>query len=168
MRTPWGIGAALALAIVASTSPARAQSADPPPFDSAIDVQTFNYAIGPKSFFTVSDGDVAAKKQLAIDALITYLTRPFTVYNVDPADPNMVGTERTQVVKSVAAMQITGAYGISDKLQVGARLPVIFQLEGEGLTPETGRPAMNGLSVTGLGDIDVEAKYRLYRKDKLK
>ena len=167
MRTPWGMGAALALGVVASTSTARAQSADPP-FDPAIDVQTFNYAIGPKTFFTVSDGDVAAPKQLALDALVTYLTRPFTVYNVDPADPDMVGTERTQVVKSVAAMQITAAYGVNDKLQVGARLPIIFQLEGDGLTPETGRPAMNGLSVTGLGDLDVEGKYRLYRKDKLK
>ena len=159
------MGAVLALAIVASPSTAPA---DPPPFDSAIDVQTFNYAIGPKSFFTVSDGDVAAPKQLAVDALLTYLTRPFTVYNVDPMDPNVVGKERTNVVDHIAAMQITGAYGINDKLQVGARLPIIFQLSGDGLTPETGKPAMNGLSVTGLGDLDVEAKYRLYHKNELR
>jgi hypothetical protein len=30
-------------------------------FDSAIDVQTFEYAIGPKTFFSVNDADVADK-----------------------------------------------------------------------------------------------------------
>ena len=83
MRNPWGMSAVLALAIVANSSSAFAD----PPFDTAIDVQTFNYAIGPKTFFTVSDGDVATPKQLAVDALITYLTKPFTVYNYDPAAP---------------------------------------------------------------------------------
>ena len=164
MRNPWGMGAALTVAIVATASTASAD----PPFDTAIDVQTFNYAIGPKTFFTVSDGDVAAPKQLAVDALVTYLTKPFTVYNYDPAKPDTVGSERTQVVKSLTAMQVTAAYGVNDKLQVGANLPIIFQLAGDGLMAETGRPSPNGLSVTGLGDIMVEGKYRLYRKGTLK
>jgi outer membrane protein OmpA-like peptidoglycan-associated protein len=164
MRNPWGMSAVLALAIVATSSSASADA----PFDTAIDVQTFNYAIGPKTFFTVSDGDVAAPKQLAVDALVTYLTKPFTVYNYDPANPDVVGSERTQVVKSLTAMQITAAYGVNEKLQVGANLPIIFQLAGDGLMADTGRPAPNGLSVTGLGDIMVEGKYRLYKKDALK
>ena len=166
MRNPWGMGAALGLAIVvASTSSAPA---DPPPFDTAIDVQTFNYAIGPKTFFTVSDGDVAAPKQLALDALVTYLTRPFTVYKYDPAMPDTVGAERTRVVNSVTEMQITAAYGVNDKLQVGANLPLIFRLEGSGLMPESGNGSANGLNVTGLGDLMIEAKYRLYKKDALR
>lgn len=154
----------MGLLILASSVPASAD----PPFDPAIDVQTFEYAIGPKTFFTVSDGDVAAPKQLAVDALLTYLTRPFTVYNVDPAMPDQVGTERTRVVTSVAAMQITAAYGVNEKLQVGANLPVIFQLAGDGLMAATGKPDPNGLSVTGLGDLLVEGKYRLYRKGAIK
>src|SRR4051812_15583065 len=165
MRNPWGMSAVLGFALVATTGTVLA---DPPPFDPAIDVQTFNYAIGPKTFFTVSDGDVAAPKQLAVDALVTYLTRPFTVYNYDPTMPDVVGTERSDVVDHVAAMQITAAYGINDKLQVGANLPIIFQLSGDGLMPETGKGAPNALSVTGLGDLMVEGKYRLYRKDALK
>ncbi|MBA3458427.1 MAG: thrombospondin type 3 repeat-containing protein [Deltaproteobacteria bacterium] len=165
MRNPWGMSAVLGLAIVASTGTALAQS---PPFDSSIDLQTFEYAIGPKTFFTVSDGDVAAPKQLSVDAMVTYLTRPFTIYNVDPANPDQVGSERTVVVKHIAAMQITAAYGVNEKLMVGANLPIIFQLSGDGLMPETGRGAPNGLNVTGLGDLKVEGKYRLYRKDALK
>jgi len=153
------MGAGIGLALLAVSSPALAED---PPFDPSIDLQTFEYAIGPKTFFTVSDGDVAAPKQIAVDAMVTYLTRPFTVYNVDPTMPDQVGTERTQVVKSVAAMQITAAYGVNDKLQVGANLPIIFQLSGEGLMPSTGDKDPNGLSVTGLGDLMVEGKYRLY------
>ncbi len=62
MRNPWGMGAVLGLALAAL----RRHGARPtPPFDTAIDVQTFDYAIGPKTFFTVSDADVADKKQLA-------------------------------------------------------------------------------------------------------
>src|SRR5665647_2892855 len=126
MRNPWGIGAVL-VALVATTGTAAAQSS--PPFDPAIDVQTFEYAIGPKTFFTVSNADVA-------------------------------GDEKTVVVKSVAAMQITAAYGVNEKLQIGANLPIIFQLTGEGLDPGTGNGDMNGLGVTGLGDLLVEGKYR--------
>src|ERR1700761_8037882 len=121
MRNPWGMSAGVGLALGAT---AGTVLADPAPFDPAIDVQTFQYAIGPKTFFTVADGDVAVTKQLAVDAMVTYLTRPFTVYNVDPAMPDKVGTERTNVVDHVAEMQITAAYGINDKLQVGVNLPV--------------------------------------------
>ena len=165
MRNPWGIGAILGVAL-ATSGTAAAQST--PPFDSAIDVQTFEYAIGPKTFFTVSNADVADKNQLAVDAVLTYLTKPFSIYEVDPNMPDVVGDEKTRVVESLAAMQITAAYGVSDKLQIGANLPIIFQLAGEGLMAETGNRDPNGLSVTGLGDLLVEAKYRLYRKGAVK
>src|SRR5262245_31979782 len=140
--------------------------ADDPPFDPAIDVQTFDYAIGPKTFFTVADAEGAAKQQLAVDALLTYLTKPFSIYNYDPMT-GQVGDERTTVVSSLAAMQLTAAYGIDDKLQVGALLPLIFSLSGDGLTPKTGDRAMTPLSVTGLGDLVLEGKYRLVRENGL-
>ncbi len=165
MRNPWGIGACLGVALIATTGTAAAQS---PPFDPAIDVQTFEYAIGPKTFFTVSNADVADKGQLAVDAVVTYLTKPFSIYEVDPSMPDVVGDERTTVVRSVAAMQITAAYGYSEKLQNGANLPIIFQLAGDGLDAMTGNRDPNGLGVTGLGDLLVEAKYRLHRDGALK
>ena len=161
---PRGIGAVVAC-VLALTQTAAAQDA---PFDPAIDVQTFEYAIGPKSFFTVPNADVAEPKQLAVDALVTYLTRPFTIYNVDNDNPDVITGERTRVVTSLAAMQITAAYGVTDKLQLGANLPVVFQLAGDGLMADTGNPDPNGLSVTGLGDLLVEGKYRLYRKGAVK
>jgi outer membrane protein OmpA-like peptidoglycan-associated protein len=167
MRTPCRISAVLGLALAAIPGAALAQSSDIPD-DRAIDVQTFEYAIGPKTFFTVADADVASKKQLAVDALVTYLTKPFKIFNVDPDNPDMVGSERTIVVESLAAAQITAAYGVTDKLQVGANLPLIFALNGDGLDASTGNGAMNGLSVTGVGDLLVEGKLRLYREGKLR
>jgi hypothetical protein len=137
------------------------------PSDSSIDVQTFEYAVGPKTFFTVTDADVADKKQLSVDALLTFMTKPFSVYRFDPGT-GMVGSERVAVVKSVTAAQLTAAYGIDDKLQLGINLPIVFALQGDGLDAPTGMGAANGLNVTGLGDLLVEGKYRLYRKNKLR
>ena len=65
------------------------------PTTSAIDVQLFDYAIGPKKFFTVDSADIADKKQLALDAFVTFITKPFTVYNTDGAkDPTITGDAR--------------------------------------------------------------------------
>ncbi|MGE0548574.1 MAG: transporter [Kofleriaceae bacterium] len=158
MRTlRWWMGAAAAVLALPSSTVAD------PPFDPAIDVQTFEYAVGPKTFFTVSDADVASKKQLSLDILVTYLTKPFTVYNYDPMNPDDVGTERSKVVERLTAAQITAAYGVSEKFQLGVNLPIIFSLNGQGLMANTAQPTAEGLNVTGIGDLLVEGKYSLYR-----
>ncbi|HSN24904.1 MAG TPA: hypothetical protein VLT45_01430, partial [Kofleriaceae bacterium] len=89
MRTFRGPGAVLFGLSVLLPAVVHAQSA-PPPYDSAIDVQNFNYSIGPKQFFTVDSADIADKKQLALDAVITFMKDPFVVYNTDGAtDPKI-------------------------------------------------------------------------------
>jgi hypothetical protein len=57
---------------------------------------------------------------------------------------------------------------MTDRLQLGVNLPIIFALTGDGLMPQTGGPAANGLNVTGLGDVVIEAKYRLIRDGMLR
>src|SRR5689334_16362263 len=115
MRHLWGCGVALALSL-GGPSTARAED---PPFDSAIDVQLFDYAIGPKTFLSVDDAEVAAKKQIAVDALVTFMTNPFTVYRADGPDHMTIGPVRSNVVESLTSAQLTAAYGVNDKLQVG-------------------------------------------------
>jgi OOP family OmpA-OmpF porin len=161
MRTLRGCGAIAAGLVLVSASNASAQVADPP-FDPAIDVQLFNYAIGPKTFLTVSDAGLGARRQLSMDFLVTFLTKPFTIYNVSD-DMGTITTERTQVVDQMLSGQIAGAYTLTDKLQLGASLPVVFTMSGEGLEPSTGMPAGSGLQITGLGDLLVEGKYGLMR-----
>jgi hypothetical protein len=145
---------------------ALAQSTTPP-FDTAIDVQTFEYAVGPKTFVTVADGDVAAKHQVAMDALATFVTKPFQIYNVDPDSHKITGA-RTTVVNWIFAAQLTAAYGMTDRLQLGGNLPIVLTMSGDGLMPTTGARSPDGLNVTGLGDIVLEAKYRLLRTGMLR
>ena len=153
-----------AVFVFAAALPGVASAQTVPPFDSAIDIQTFEYAIGPKTFVTVADGDVADRGQLSVDALVTYLTKPFQIYDVDPKDPNKLSGVRTTVVSSLIAGQLTAAYGMTERLQLGANLPIVFAMQGDGLMPATASASMGGLSVTGLGDLVGEAKYRLVRR----
>ena len=125
--------------------------------DPAIDIQLFQYAIGPRSFLTVTDGEVAAAKQISADLLLTFLTSPFIVYNYDEAlgEPTDV---RSKVVKSMLAAEVSGAYGITDRLQVGLSLPVILSMSGDGLDPVMATPTADGLQISGLGDLRVEGQ----------
>src|SRR5512138_1115938 len=102
-----GIGVVVA---VASALPGAAFAQTKPPFDSAIDVQTFEYAVGPKTFVTVADGDVTDRAQLAVDALVTFLTKPFKIYDVDPNNPSKIVGTRTTVISSMTSAQLTAAY----------------------------------------------------------
>jgi hypothetical protein len=147
-----------------ATGTAAGQAAEDPPYDPAIDVQLMNYSIGPRQFLSVNSADVAEKQQLALDAFFTFVSKPFSVYTTDGSDdPMIVGDPTVPIVETLTAAQLTAAYGINEKLQVGASLPLIFSLSGEGLNPNTGMADANGVSVTGLGDLRAEAKYRLWQ-----
>ena len=158
---------AVVLAVaVALARPRPAAAQESPPYDPAIDVQLFEYAIGPKAFFEVSDATIAGKAQLAVDAFITFLTNPFTIYNVDNSQDVIDGT-RTKVVESVLAGDLSAAYGLTDKFQLGVDLPIVFQAQGQGLMPATAGPDPMGLNVTGTGDLRAELKARLWHDPKL-
>jgi len=156
-------GAFLVLSALGVVSNSYAQEA--PPYDSAVDVQLFEYAVGPKSFLTVSDAKLSLKDQFNVDALITFMTDPFTVYNVTADGEDIINT-RVNVVESLLAGEISGAYGLMDKLQVGASIPMILSMSGEGLEPATARPG-DSLQVSGLGDMRLEAKYQAYEREGL-
>lgn len=164
MRQFLGSGVVAISVCVAALAPSYA---DPPPYDSAIDIQLFNYAIGPKTFFSVDSGAVADAHQLTLDMFVTFLTKPFAIYNTTASDNPMLGTTRSQVVSSLTAAQLAVAYGIADGIQLGANVPFIFSLAGDGLDPATGMRSANALQVTGLGDVIVEGKLRLWKNRSL-
>ncbi len=157
---PARVGLAIALGLSAAPGAARADA----PVDSAIDVQLFEYAIGPRSFLTVADADLSTRDQVSADFLLTYLTDPFTIYNYDQETGERLD-ERTEVVKSLLSGELSGAYGISNRLQVGAALPMVFSITGDGLDPATGNVSTDGLQATGLGDMRLEGKYLLRRQN---
>jgi len=151
---------AIGVGLFAASDAAHADT----PFDSAIDVQLFEFSVGPRSFLTVADADLSTRDQVSADFLLTYLTNPFTVYNYDNNTGERLD-ERTEVVQSLVAGEFSGAYGLSNKLQVGAAVPIIFSISGEGLDPATGNLSPDGLQATGLGDMRLEAKYLLNRRE---
>ncbi len=147
---------------VGALAPSSARAQEAPPFDPAIDVQLFDYAIGPKTFFAVNDASIMAPKQITFDAMVTFLSNPFTVYDV--SDDEEIEDTRTQVVKQVLAGELSAAYGLNQQFQIGVSLPVIFSMTGEGLMPATGTPDPDGLKIAGTGDLRAEVKMRLYRE----
>jgi OmpA-OmpF porin, OOP family len=151
--------------LLASSGAAVAQNQ--PPYDPAIDVQLFEYAAGPKSFFAVADADTSQKQQLALDVFFTFLTNPFIVYDVDASNDQIEGP-RTEVVSSMLTAELGAAYGLTNKLQLGVSLPVVLTMTGDGLDPSTAMPSADGLSVTGLGDLRAELKAQLLRRGELR
>ncbi|MBK9033725.1 MAG: OmpA family protein [Myxococcales bacterium] len=143
-----------------------AQAQATPPFDPAIDVQLFDYAIGPKTFFTVADASLMAPKQVTFDFLVTFLSNPFTVYDVDDSDDTITG-QRTAVVERVLAGDLSVAYGLNDRFQLGVSLPMTFQMSGDGLMPTTAAPDPEGLKISGTGDLRAEVKMQAYRQGAL-
>ncbi len=141
----------LALLTVANAAQAQAE----PPFDAAIGVQLFEYSLGQRSFLTVDNAELTGPGALSADLLVTFLTHPFTVWNVRDDD---LTSERTEVVQTLLAAEAVLAYGLSPRLQLGVALPVIFSITGEGLEPSSGGPALDGIQSTGIGDLRLEAK----------
>jgi outer membrane protein OmpA-like peptidoglycan-associated protein len=178
MKAPWGglrrfnrlscIRMAVApatIAVMLVAAPGAADAQDPPPFDPAVDVQLFDYAIGPKSFLTVTDGDTEGAKNFSLDFLVTFFTNPFVVYNFDQENEEIT-EERTTVVESVLSGQLVGAYGLTDKLQVGVSVPIIFSMTGNDIDVDNATD-MGGFSATGLGDAALELKVRAWQNDQI-
>jgi OOP family OmpA-OmpF porin len=151
---------------LSALAPSAASAQEAVPYDPAIDLNLFEYAIGPKTFFTVADATVSARKQLAVDFLVTYFTHPFTVYNVDD-DNDVITTQRVDVVSSAMIGDLSASYGLTDKFQLGVALPIVFQMAGDGLMPTTAQPTADGFKATGTGDLRAELKTKLWRKNTL-
>jgi OmpA-OmpF porin, OOP family len=146
------IGGAL-LAAVGGQAAAQEASGD-------IELQFFQPAVGPRSYFTVDGAETMAPKQFQVELSLTYMTSPLRVYNVP--DQMNLGTTRSDVVESIFAGQLAGAYGIRDGLHLAAVLPLTFNMTGDGLNPATGMPESGGLTVNGTGDLRVEAALRVW------
>ncbi len=143
--------------LVATAGSAAAQEAS-----GDIELQFFQPAVGPRSYFTVDGAETVAPKQFQVGFALTYMTNPLRVYNVP--DQMTLGTTRSDVVESILAGQIAGAYGIREGLHVAAALPIVFAMSGDGLNPATGMAETGGLTVNGTGDLRVEAALRLWQR----
>jgi hypothetical protein len=79
----------------------------------------------------------------------------------DCSSPNAINPTDVKVVENVVSADMLGSLTIFPELQLGLRLPVTY-VKGQGLVKETGRADPKELSAVGLGDAEVEGKYRFY------
>jgi hypothetical protein len=134
------------------------------PVDQALELQQFSPAAGNQRFLTTRDGQVLGHRQLELGLTLMYASGALTIYNV--ADDGSL-SERNEVVSAIMGAVLGGAYGLTDRLQLGLILPINFAMTGNGLDPETGMAVPGGLSVTGTGDALIELAWRLYAGDGL-
>lgn len=156
------VASALACAVNAAGGTALAQ-------DEAIgeefSVQRFRPAPGPRNFINTSgarqDGDMA----FSAGFLANYAYKPFVVVSCeseDECDAGDPGREDIPVVENLATADILGSFTPIPALQIGLRVPITYA-KGQGITEEgTADLEGDGIQSTGLGDIELEGKYRFY------
>jgi outer membrane protein OmpA-like peptidoglycan-associated protein len=133
------------------------------PDDRNINIDFFDRAPGPNSLLTVEGANLLSAKRYELSLGMDFMTNPLTVFTVG-TDGTML-TNRSDVVKSLLAAQLAFTYGLTDKLQLAADLPLMLSLHGDGLDTSTGQPMSGGLSASGTGDLRVEGAYHFWNND---
>ena len=122
------VGAA-ALALAPSAASAQETSGD-------IEVQLFEPAVGPQTFLTVSGADVMAHKQYQASAVLSYMTNPFTVWNVNETTMDIEG-ERSKVVESLLPSWLSDPAKVALALAVPALMLLVCVTSTDSLRPPT-------------------------------
>lgn len=153
--------AAATLASVLATSVAGAQ-------DSAIEnefsVQRFHPAPGPRNFINTSGARQDGEMAFSAGFLANYAYKPFVVISCaseDDCDEGSPERDDIPVIENLVTADLLGSFTPIPRLQIGLRVPVTYA-KGQGLTPEGDADFGGGISSTGLGDMELEGKYRFY------
>ncbi|MEB2311339.1 MAG: thrombospondin type 3 repeat-containing protein [Sorangiineae bacterium] len=130
--------------------------------DGEFSVQRFDPAPGPRNYFSVrgvrTDGEMSWSGGLVVN----YAYLPFVVRSCQSetncSDPNATQQDVNVVENMVTGVALASLTPIP-RLQIGLSVPVTW-VKGQGLT-ESGLGDPAGLSAVGLGDAQLEGKFRL-------
>ena len=127
-------------------------------------VQRFEPAPGSKNFLSVETGRAEGQMGWTVGLMFNYSHRPFVVVScVSPTncnDKNAINKENTNVISDLYWGDVMASISPINRLQLGLRVPVAYA-NGDGIDLATGGPAVGGLQKFGVGDINVEAKFRV-------
>lgn len=154
--------------------PARAEPMPEPEIDATardqssgeVSVQRFNPAPGPRNLITTRRVRSAGEMTYSLGLLANYALKPFRVRSCEEPAPgettcaNAATITEVPVVESLMSADLMATLTPIEILQLGLRLPVTW-VSGDGLEP-SGLPVEGGISGTGIGDTELEAKARLY------
>jgi OmpA-OmpF porin, OOP family len=131
--------------------------------DHGISIQRFQAAPGPRNSFTMRGARTDGEKVWSAGMMVNYAFEPLTVRScrsVDNcSDPGAI-PEDVKVVENMITGDVLGSFTIVPRVQLGMRIPVAW-LKGVGITSD-GNNEPDGINAVGLGDAEVEGKFRLY------
>lgn len=152
--------AALALVSIQLAAPGRASAQA---IEDEFSVQRFDPAPGPRNYFTTRGVRTDGKMVWSAGLFANYAWEPFVVrscLNVSNCDdPNAI-LEDVEVVENLVTADALASLTPIPRLQIGMKVPVTY-VKGQGIG-EDGRPAEEGIDAVGMGDLEVEGKFRLH------
>ncbi len=164
----FGAASALALAVLCAAPEAHAQTAVSGDFA----VQRFDPAAGAHNYFTTRGARTDGKMVWSVGLIANYSYRPFEVKSctVSQADQDAGlncssavarGTRTTRVIENEITGDLAGTLTPIPRLQLALKVPVSW-VKGQGIDPNTGANTKTGISTLGLGDAQLEAKFRVH------
>jgi hypothetical protein len=141
------------------TEPARAQAETR--VDHDVSVQRFQAAPGPRNYFTMRGARTDGKMAWSAGMMVNYAWQPLTVVACGTSnDCDEEGKQDVKVVENLVTADAMGTLTIVPQVQLGLRVPVQW-LKGVGIT-SAGHNEEDGISAVGLGDPELEGKFRIY------
>ncbi len=128
-------------------------------------VQRFHPAPGPRNFINTSGARQDGEMAFSAGLLAHYAYKPFVVVSCeskDNCDEGEAGREDIPVVENLVTADLLGSLTPIPRLQIGLRVPISYS-KGQGITDQGSADFEGGgIKATGLGDVELEGKYRFY------
>ncbi len=155
------LGALVASTLLTGASPASGQPVQQGEFS----VQRFEPVAGPRNYLAVAGARMQGALTWSAGLMFDYQRDPFVLTScvsaTDCSAPDATNTQDVPVVQDLLTWDVLGALTPVSWLQIGLRVPILFA-SGEGIDLETGGASPMGLSGAGLGDINLEGKFRFF------
>jgi len=130
--------------------------------DKTLPVQLFEPGIGPTPFFTVEGAETLDRGMWGLALFANYQHKPFRIATVNGT---VIGDDQWTVKRQLSA-DLLGAYGITNRIQVGLGVPISLSMAGNKAvdTLPTGMPETSTFTGAGIGDLKTELKVLLWRR----
>ncbi len=162
MRTRRGLGL-LPMALLGILLSANASAQDVTQ-TGEFSVQRFEPAPGSKNFLSVETARMEGQMGWTAGLMFNYSHRPFVVVSCESQtncnDKNAINKQDTGVINNLYWGDLMASLSPINRLQIGLRVPLAYA-DGDGIDFKTGGPDPNRLAMFGVGDINVEGKFRL-------
>ncbi len=145
--------ATTALAALAIAAPAAAQSAEP-----NFDVQTYWPAAGPQQGIALRSAEVQPHMSFGFTLQANHSVRPLVYRAAGDASNAVPGVDHAFTV------DFLWAFGLFDRVQIMAALPMVAAQSGEGIAPITGGGAAAQLPLVALRDARFDVAVQILRR----